>query len=84
MQQKPSMARHLRPGELQMDKQGALINLSLMFVGVVLVAAKYWHEPLCLYVVVLMSLVAALQQVAASISSTEHHALWPYSRCSWR
>jgi hypothetical protein len=44
-----------------MDRQGALINLILMAFGTVHVAAKWWDEPLCMYVVLLMTLVAALQ-----------------------
>jgi hypothetical protein len=46
---------------MQMDRQGALINLILMAFGTVHVAAKWWDEPLCMYVVLLMTLVAALQ-----------------------
>jgi hypothetical protein len=55
------MVQPPRPGEMQMDRQGALINLVLMTFGTVHVAAKWWDEPLCMYVVVLMALVTALQ-----------------------
>uniref|UniRef100_A0A383W5K8 Uncharacterized protein n=1 Tax=Tetradesmus obliquus TaxID=3088 RepID=A0A383W5K8_TETOB len=64
------MAQQLRFGEPQMDKQGALINLILMAVGTVHVAAKWWQEPLCWYVVLLMGLVAALQLLQYALAST--------------
>jgi hypothetical protein len=63
------MDLHMGPGQLQMDKQGALINLSLMSVGIVHVAAKWWHEPMCCYVVILMTLVAALQLLQYTLAS---------------
>jgi hypothetical protein len=55
------MDSQVRPAELQWDKQGSLINLLRVTAGIYHVAAKWWHEPLCLYVVILMTLVAVLQ-----------------------